>query len=522
MSEKYKVFIPCADIGVHLGDLVKYTNRALVKIGKKPVLSYIFETYPKDTEFIIAVGHFADQIKDFIHLAYPKHKVTFAQVDKYQGPGSNLIYSMLCAKNHLNQPFIYHASDTITNKYQPSLNRNWVGGFRGEGSSNYASFNTLNGRVSQFYDKGMINPHYLHIGLIGIKDYQDFWKLAQALYSKNPDDNELNDTLVISRMIMDGHIFEARQLHTWHDTGNIESLKKAREEIEDTFHILDKFEESIFLFDKYVIKFFHDEKMVADRVKRAKILEGLVPKIKSFGKNFYKYEHIKGNLYADVANPQNFADFLLWAKTNLWRKTKEVPDEEFKKICYKFYYTKSVERIEKFLSTRSIKDEANIINEIKVPSIKEIFKKIDFNWLCNSEQSNYHGDFILDNMLKTKNGYCLLDWRQNFGGLYKAGDMYYDLSKLNHNLTVNHGIVNEGLFTIEIKKDIVNCDILRKHNLVLCQDVLANFLKEENYDIRKVKVLTALIWLNMSPLHHHPLDLFLYYFGKLNLWKAIQ
>ena len=61
---------------------------------------------------------------------------------------------------------------------------------------------------------------------------------------------------------------------------------------------------------------------------------------------------------------------------------------------------------------------------------------IDFEWLSQAKQHQFHGDFILDNIIKTKNGYSLLDWRQDFSGLLRAGDMYYDLAKLNHNLTV--------------------------------------------------------------------------------------
>ena len=41
-------------------------------------------------------------------------------------------------------------------------------------------------------------------------------------------------------------------------------------------------------------------------------------------------------------------------------------------------------------------------------------------------------------------------------------------------------------------------------------------------DAKKVKVLTCLAWLNSSPLHHHPYDLFLFYFGKYNLWRALN
>lgn len=95
-------------------------------------------------------------------------------------------------------------------------------------------------------------------------------------------------------------------------------------------------------------------------------------------------------------------------------------------------------------------------------------------------------------------------------------------AKLNHNLVVNHDIVHRNLFSVKVGDNGVECDILRKDNLARCQDVLFDFLKKEGYDANKVKVLTALIWLNMSPLHHYPFNLFLYYFGKLNLWRTLK
>ena len=86
-SKPYAVFIPTSGIGGPLGGITKHTNKSLIKVGKKPTLSYILEAYPNAKEFVITVGHFADQVKDYIHLVYPHLKVTFVEVDKYDGPG---------------------------------------------------------------------------------------------------------------------------------------------------------------------------------------------------------------------------------------------------------------------------------------------------------------------------------------------------------------------------------------------------------------------------------------------------
>mgnify|MGYP001074003272 CR=1 FL=1 len=45
---KYKVLVPIAGSSKHLGEFVKYTNHSLIRIGKKPTLSYIIESYPED------------------------------------------------------------------------------------------------------------------------------------------------------------------------------------------------------------------------------------------------------------------------------------------------------------------------------------------------------------------------------------------------------------------------------------------------------------------------------------------
>lgn len=439
------------------------------------------------------------------------------------GGGSSLVYSMLKASKHLQEPFIYHASDTIvTDKPIPPPSKNWIGGFMGGGSSNYASFDVLDGTVNSIHDKGNPNPDYLHVGLVGINDYKKFWKHAHLLQNKFPKNESLNDVEVIRDMISQEAKFHFIPVKKWYDVGNVESLNKVRHDIEDSFHILDKPTESIYFLNGHVIKFFSDSNTVKDRIKRAKILRGLVPSIIHSGNNFYCYKHVKGDLMAEIVQPHLLRELLNWAEKKLWRPSKEVSEEKFKQVCLKFYKDKTNERLKEFTNSRGISDAPTIVNGIKIPSAESLLKQVDFEKLANSEQTYYHGDFVLDNILKTKDGFCLLDWRQNFGGLIESGDKYYDLAKLNHNLTVNHGIVNNNLFEIKISGNKVKCDIMRRNSLVQSQKELFKFLRENNYDLQKIRLLTAIIWLNMAPLHEHPLDVFLYYFGRLNLWYALK
>lgn len=175
-----------------------------------------------------------------------------------------------------------------------------------------------------------------------------------------------------------------------------------------------------------------------------------------------------------------------------------------------------------FLNKNEISDSENKINKANVPSIFEIMSHVDFEILSAGTPSGFHGDFILDNILKTNSGYILLDWRQDFGGETLSGDRYYDISKLNHSLIINHEIVTQGKFEVLEHKGEIRCDIFRKQSFVESQNALHNFLNHNGWDRRKVNILTAIIWLNMATLHHHPFDQFLFYYGKYSLWKALQ
>ena len=155
---------------------------------------------------------------------------------------------------------------------------------------------------------------------------------------------------------------------------------------------------------------------------------------------------------------------------------------------------------------------------MKIPPVYELFDLIDFDWLCDGEPSGFHGDYILDNILETKNGFCLLDWRQDFGGDLSIGDIYYDLAKLNHNLTINHEIVNKKLYNHSPE----NCYIMCNSKSLDCRKILKYFIIQNGYDYKKVQVLTSVIWINMAPLHEYPFNEFLFNFGKLNLYKALQ
>lgn len=520
------VLITTSGIGSRLGSITKYVNKSLVRVGDKAIISHIIDFYPKDTNFIITLGFKGDLVRQYVEFCHPKNNIEFVEVDNYEGPGSSQLYSMLQAKDYLNKPFIFHVADCIIkNKFWKKLdfNKNVLLGSRSGDSTIYASFDVKdNSEILSINNKGQIDPDLMYVGVAYISDYNSFWDQAIKVHSQKPDDTSLNDVKVYKKLISNLE-FNYLTVDSWYDTGSVNGLTKSRNDFKSTLfnEVLDKDEEDIFLIKDEVVKFFQDEKIVKNRVLRNKILNNTVPKILKRSKNFYSYKVFDGSLFSKVINHENIISFLNFGHENLWG-LKEKSDETFTDLSKKFYYDKTVTRINKFFEKYKIVDSKTIINNHEVPTLMSLLNNIPESFYSDGEKTVVHGDFILENCIYNKGEFKLIDWRQDFAGDINHGDSYYDLSKFYHNLTVNHEVVVKDLFTVNETKNKVEVDIYRKNNLVECEKIFLDWIKSKGYSINRVNILRSLIWINMSPLHHYPFDKFLFYFGKLNLYKSLN
>jgi choline kinase len=506
---EYKVLITTSGLGSRLGQLTDYTNKSLIRVANKPAISYIVESYPMDVLFVISLGHFGDHIKQFLTLAYPDRNFTFVEVDKYKGEGSSLGYSILQCKDHLQCPFIFHASDTILlNRVVVEPTINYIIGSYKKDSSQYRTLNLNNEKLVRVNEKDEMGFDFCYVGVAGIRDYASFFTELTNLVEQNPN-QDISDVHAINHMVPT-HDFFYNQVNSedWFDVGNIAELARTRESFTASIEVLDKKDESIFFFDNFVIKFFADSKTNLNRVKRSEVLRGLVPQILDYTENFYKYKKAEGILFSKSVDSVKFKKFLDWSKENLWTN---MSTETMQERCYRFYVDKTNNRINTYLKDFVDVDE---VNGVQLPNIKDLITKISNTTLCNGLSSRFHGDFILDNVIETKDGFCLIDWRQDFDGDLIFGDVYYDLAKLNHNLTVNHDLINKGHFN----SDPNNCYILTSSKLNECKEILHQFILDNELDLNRVKMLTSIIWINMAPLHEYPFNKFFYNFGKYNLY----
>lgn len=526
-GQKYKVCILAGGVGKPMNGLDEHVHKSVLPVNNKAVISYIIEKFPKEVEIVIALGHKKESVMDYLHLAYPERKFRFVIVKKFVGPGTGPGYGLLECKKFLECPFIFLTSDTIVSEDIPSLDENWMGIAPVHETEPYCTVKIRNNTIYELNDKTKNDNHFAFIGLAGVKDYKDFFKALES------DKKVIKGEVQVSNgfnALLEKHLVPVG--FTWFDTGTLENYKETNKNFsrESSFDF-SKGNEFLYFVNDRVIKFFADRTITDKRHTRSKkALKGLTPTIEAKRGHFYSYVKVDGQTLYNVLNARITGEFLKWAKTYLWKKLKLTKSQKkkFKEACLKFYKEKTHERVESFIKKTGGKEMPETVNGIKVPPVHDLLKKVDWEHLTRGEPTNFHGDLQFDNVLvrtKSKNAkqkFVLLDWRHDFGGLTDVGDLYYDLAKLYGGMTLSYPLIKEGMFHFDTSDDEAYYHYFIKSDLLEARERYEEFLMEHSFDINKIKTLTALIFLNMAPLHHEPFDKMLYHMGRKMLHKSLE
>lgn len=500
------VLIPTSGTGSRLRRMTHHTNKSLVPLGDKLAICRIIELYPEETEFVITLGHYGSIVREFLTLAYPTRTFTFVNVDNYDGPGSSLGYSILQAKHHLQRPFVFHCCDSILTTPPPS-NGNVMCVSKIIDSSSYSSIDVDEDAVSCVNMKGTLGK-YSYVGVSHIENYVDFWSALES----SERTSSLSDVHALQTMV-DSGVFVSYNLCTFYDTGNLGSYSASKSAFPSTYDILEKNNESICFFSDYVIKFCADTDINRKRIERTRYIPS-TPRILRSSEHFIVMEFVKGTVLSETPEYGQIRNLLEWATKNLWIEPST--DPRYRDVCMSFYRTKTLDRVK----TLHVMDK-KVVNGLNVGTVTDLLSRVPFSDLTTDTLYRFHGDFILDNIIKTPTGFSLLDWRHEFGSELERGDLYYDLAKLRHNIILNHKNITSGLFKIHEGDEIV-VDLKCNYFLMRQLEEFDSFVAENNLDLRKVKLLMSLIWLNMAPLYTGSLQVFLFFFAKFNLFLQLR
>lgn len=523
----YRVFIPTAGKGSRLGKRNLYFNKALIKIGDKAVISHTVDAFPIETEFVIALGYKGDIVKQYLELTYPERKFIFVWSEKYMGePGSGPGRAILDCKDHLQCPFYYVSCDAIVDwKNTLHFKSDWIG-YADIDDWEIKDYCTLDidgdgwgdNWITGHHNKSEQGTNNAFTGVAFINNYQFFW---EKMNQEQPTTQGELQVAPILLSVPNSYVVPLE----WYDTGTEKGIQIARKHFLGLQN-LDKEDEEIYFVNGVAIKYFHNDSAIRGRIARNQLLGDAVPRLLGSTKNFYKYEFVQGkDLSTVIEQHETIMPLLNFSKQYLWKKNglNDIEKRFFKDACHDFYYQKTLARLDKFYDKANVIDREDIINGQAIPTAEKILKLVDWNWLSDGFPCIGHGDLNLSNVLVLPdNSFKLIDFRQDFGGNVDKFDAYYDFAKIYCSFLFPRISANNDKFSILEKDGLVDVDIEIPNNFQKAKEIFEKWIVDEGWDLKKVKVLTAIVFLNMAALHPDPLDKYLFYYAKQNLYDALN
>jgi hypothetical protein len=446
-------------------------------VGRRAILSRIITRFPEGTRFVIAVGHQADQIRDYLRLAHPQATVELVKVDRISGPGSGPGYSLLKCRERLNAPFYLVCGDTL---WQSALDpaweeQDWLGVAPVPSGASAAAYCNLRRKGPQgaveLRDKAAVEgPGWkAFIGLAHIRRHLEFFaSLAEA----NPGaSGELQLSGGFAGLVASG-----LDLHDidWCDVGT-----EARyEATQQRYGALEscKIGEAVYIEGERVVKFFADPRIASARIARAAAREGIYPAIQAAAGSFFSYRYIAGSTLAE-SGPAEWSRFLEWCVEMLWKRKINGSSSPgaFKAACRRAYARTTRIRLE-MLQRR----HPEISGRLKLASAS-IARAIE-RAAAGARPAYIHGDLQPENVIvRQESGeFALIDWRQDVGGSADVGDIHWDLAKFYVWLDRAGGT---GM------------------------DAFERFIRDHGFELAQVRCVAGLALLRMSGLHRSPADL---------------
>ena len=106
---------------------------------------------------------------------------------------------------------------------------------------------------------------------------------------------------------------------------------------------------------------------------------------------------------------------------------------------------------------------------------------------------------------------------------HNVGDRYYDLAKFLHTLELSVETMESG--TYELRRDDSN-HLVTKHAvndpLMKAREAFWDHVQQHNYNVNRIRLLSALTFINMAPLYDEQMANYLYFFGRYHLNRCQQ
>lgn len=505
------VVILAAGLGSRLGNLTDNINKAQLPINNKAIISKIIEKFPSEYEFYIALGYKGHELQQYCQLSFPELKINYIHIDNFDDPNAGPGTSTMQLKEFLQRPFYITVADCIIDSEIPHIDGNWLGVQSTSFPEKYATMSIdIDNNITSFKEKSISGYEYAFVGIASIWDFEVFWSELE----KNMKKGELVHAF---KNLKAYPSIKAKKLK-WLDTGNLDDLNNTKVYFKDIPLSLSKITGEITYKENRFLKFNPNKKIITNLAKRANILGELIPRKFNKTENFISYEWEEGRTLYNYDSIKVYRKFLQFFGEIL-RESKF--NKISKKSIEEFYQKKTLNRVNEFISIYGNRYFENhfTINEVEYKPMKYIINEINFKPLYdNMSYSNFHGDLQFDNIIYNdlNRKFTYIDWRESFAGNTSEGDIYYDLGKLYGGIIMPYNLMkNEDSLELEEGDSLITFSYKTQKNLNKFKLEFEDWALLNGYDMYKIKLITSLIFLNMSPLHNPK-------FSKILWFKSME
>lgn len=241
---------------------------------------------------------------------------------------------------------------------------------------------------------------------------------------------------------------------------------------------------------------------------------GLAPRLFGAGEGWYRIELLDypslSQLLLYEPLPASTWRFLLRSlletvEARLWGPTRQ-PDPALPAWCERKYIIKTERRLERWPDWRRLRDRRLIINGTELASFDELWpdavRALRSLSSTAGQSCTIHGDMTFSNILLARHHgfFKLVDPGTTFSNSH-GGDLRYDLAKLRQSYAGGYDSLSADLFSLS------ECGPARWELRVfpwpgLLADLGDEILTGLGCDLTEVKLLEAIQFLSMVPLHH--------------------
>lgn len=495
---KVDVVIAAAGSGERMKTVNSEIHKALLPYKVKPILWYIVSSISESQNIGVLLGHRATQIKNFLEISFPHRNFTFIYVDDWTSEKSGTGYSLLAAKELVNESFWYLPCDgiidglIIDSHFEVELDQIFVQEIDGTEASNYAWFPTQEAErnIKKFKEFTEDDKVLAFTGVMQINSAADFFSRLEASES-----NEFIPAL--------SEQSELVRISSWKDFGTPEKYYNAVNESDD-FNFT-KRNELTYELPTTIVKWWSDKRLPLQKLSKPKASPDIFPLDVSILGPYLYYTKVRGESFYESVTPQLFSNLLRHLGENLWVHS----NVEIRKDSLEFYESKSNERLAKMLEQGlGTLEQVTNINGISVERWEDHWMVFDFQEIIeNVFTTKIHGDLQFDNIIYDQevDKFCLIDWRPNYGTEQVFGDIYYDFAKLLGGIKLNYSQIKKNNFEFNyLDAAKVNFRVPDAPNSEALEKILKEYVESNGFDFTRVKKLVPLIYLNMAPLHESP------------------